>query len=287
MPPEVEDRAADMWEPLLALADIAGGQWPKRAREAAAALVAVAREIEPSLNLRLLADLRMVFGKHDMHDALYTKTILAELHRLEDAPWGDIKGKPLSDNQLARRLRNYDVKPTDVRIDRVVLKGYRRTDLHDAWRRYLPPLPEEGATGATGATDQPFQGAERGGPESEPATDHPEPRHEEVDVAAAADIFAGCSGADEARNPHEMGTVAGVADVGAFSGQRGRRAGLELARHRSVGQGARGVGLRQARYGHRAGRAQGRNPPAAHGGRDISGSSRDRTRTGNGLPVRD
>ena len=213
MPPGVEDRAADMWEPLLALADIAGGQWPKRAREAAAALVAVAREIEPSLNLRLLADLRMVFGKHD---ALYTKTILAELHRLEDAPWGDIKGKPLSDNQLARRLRNYDVKPTDVRIDRVVLKGYRRTDLHDAWRRYLPPLPEEGATGATGATDQPFQGAERSGPESEPATDHPGPRHKEVDVAAAADIVAGCSGADDARNPHEMGTVAGVAGVAPF-----------------------------------------------------------------------
>ena len=107
-----------LWEPLLALADIAGGEWPKRAREAAAALVAVAREIEPSLNLRLLADLRTVFGKHDKHDALYTKTILAELHRLEDAPWDDIKGKPLSDNQLARRLGNYDVKPKDVRIDR-------------------------------------------------------------------------------------------------------------------------------------------------------------------------
>ena len=115
MPPGVEDRAADMWEPLLAVADIAGGQWPQRAREAAVALVAVAREVEPSLNIRLLADLRTVFGKQTQ---LTHKTILAELRRLEDAPWGDLKGKPLSDNQLARRLRNYDVKSEDVRIER-------------------------------------------------------------------------------------------------------------------------------------------------------------------------
>ena len=218
MPAGVEDRAADMWEPLLALADIAGGQWPQRAREAAAALVAVAREVEPSLNLRLLADLRTVFGKD--HDALHTKTILAELHKLEDAPWGDFKGKPLSDNQLARRLRHYDVKPTDVRIG-VVLKGYRRADLHDAWRRYLPPLSEEGATGATGATDQSFQGTGRSAPESEPATDHPEPRHQGADVAAAADNVAGCSCANDARNPHEMGVVAGVAGVAPSPGNGG------------------------------------------------------------------
>ena len=63
MPAGVDDRDADIWEPLLAVADIAGGDWPKRAREAAKALVAVAREVEPSLNIRLLADLRTVFGR--------------------------------------------------------------------------------------------------------------------------------------------------------------------------------------------------------------------------------
>jgi hypothetical protein len=30
-----------MWEPLLAIADIAGGEWPERARRAAQALVAL------------------------------------------------------------------------------------------------------------------------------------------------------------------------------------------------------------------------------------------------------
>src|SRR6516164_6611359 len=72
MPAGVEDRDADVWEPLLAVADIAGGDWPQRARDAAVKLVAVARQAEPSLNIRLLADLRTVFGNEE---ALATKTI--------------------------------------------------------------------------------------------------------------------------------------------------------------------------------------------------------------------
>jgi hypothetical protein len=52
MPAGVDDRDADIWEPLLAVADIAGGDWPKQAREAAKALVAVAREVEPSLGVK-------------------------------------------------------------------------------------------------------------------------------------------------------------------------------------------------------------------------------------------
>ena len=35
IPAQLNDRAADIWEPLLALADLAGGEWPKLARDAA------------------------------------------------------------------------------------------------------------------------------------------------------------------------------------------------------------------------------------------------------------
>jgi hypothetical protein len=136
MPAGVEDRAADMWEPLLAVADIAGGDWPDRARAAAMALVAVAREVEPSLNIRLLADLRTVFGDEEQ---LTTKKIIADLCLLGDAPWNDLKGKPITDDHLARRLRQYGVKSKTLRLDDDhFAKGYARADLHDAWRRYLP-----------------------------------------------------------------------------------------------------------------------------------------------------
>jgi hypothetical protein len=122
MPPGVDDRDADVWEPLLAVADIAGGEWPEQARKAAVALVAVAREVEPSLNIRLLADLRAVFGDEEQ---LTTKRILTELHALEDAPWNDLKGKPLSDSQLARRLRQYGVKSKVIRVGDSTPRGYR------------------------------------------------------------------------------------------------------------------------------------------------------------------
>lgn len=39
MPAGITDRAADAWEPLLAVADAAGGEWPERARQAAVVLV--------------------------------------------------------------------------------------------------------------------------------------------------------------------------------------------------------------------------------------------------------
>ena len=73
LPAGIEDRNADVWEALFAIADAAGGDWPKKAREAAVALIAAGREQEPSLGIRLLADLRTVFGKTE---ALFTEAIL-------------------------------------------------------------------------------------------------------------------------------------------------------------------------------------------------------------------
>ena len=61
MPDGIEDRAADVWEPLLAVADLAGGAWPHRARVAAVALVAHSSDPARSLGLCLLADVRATF----------------------------------------------------------------------------------------------------------------------------------------------------------------------------------------------------------------------------------
>jgi hypothetical protein len=82
MPPGVEDRPADVWEPLLAVADAAGGRWPERARVACVELVKVAENREASLGVRLLGDLRDVFADAV---ALPTETILERLCELEEA----------------------------------------------------------------------------------------------------------------------------------------------------------------------------------------------------------
>ncbi len=149
MPEGVEDRAADVWEPLLAIADAAGGEWPSRARVAAVALVAAARESTPSLGVLLLSDLRKVFADAP---ALATESVLLKLCELEESPWGDLRGKPLDARRLASFLRPYGVQSKNVRIGSAIPKGYSRDDLWDVWARYLGPALASTAADATSAT---------------------------------------------------------------------------------------------------------------------------------------
>lgn len=162
MPPGIVDRPAEIWEPLLAIADAAGGHWPDTARAACMALCEAAKDRRVSLGVRLLADLRTIFGEED---TLYTKTIIGRLlkpeaHGLDaDAPWGDIKGREISDRVLASLLKKYGIKPVKVREGGVGddLQGYRRADLWDAWQRWLPPTsgqaehPEQAEQARNGA----------------------------------------------------------------------------------------------------------------------------------------
>ena len=113
LPDGVVDRKAEAWEPLIALADQAGGDWPERARVAAVADVAAHRGSVRTLGICLLSDLRSIFG---LRDAMPTEEILKTLHELEESPWGDLKGKPLDSRGLAQRLKKYAIKSKNVRM---------------------------------------------------------------------------------------------------------------------------------------------------------------------------
>jgi hypothetical protein len=138
MPPGIEDRDADLWEAPVAIADAVGGHWPQTARVAAVTLVTAAKESSPSLGVRLLADIRAVFADRD---AMATVDLLDRLHALDEAPWGDLRGKPLDPRGLANLLRPYEIGSTTVRVADWHGKGYRRDDFFDGWSRYLPPFP--------------------------------------------------------------------------------------------------------------------------------------------------
>ncbi|MFG3363058.1 DUF3631 domain-containing protein [Streptomyces griseofuscus] len=154
MPDGVADRPADVWEPLLAIADAAGGNWPERARAACVALVTASKANDKgSLGVRLLTDLRdhVLIGV----DKLPTIAILDRLNALDDAPWADLDGKPLDNRRLARMLGEYmtadisPIKSRNIRTAGGVLKGFHAEDLADAWARYCPPPPQDSATSAT------------------------------------------------------------------------------------------------------------------------------------------
>jgi hypothetical protein len=213
----LEDRAADTWEPLVAVADLAAGDWPERARTAAMVMTAAEAEQEEdtSASVRLLGDLREVFDQAGA-EALYSATILDALHKLDEAPWADWYGHPLRPRELATLLRAYQVRPRDVREHGTGLqrKGYARSDLYEPWARYLPRQPRHARHGDEAAAQ----------PGREPVAD--------LEAAAATSATSPEPVADVAdpKNPSATGmssTNADVADVAhppGSNGQAGRAA---------------------------------------------------------------
>jgi hypothetical protein len=185
MPPGVEDRDADMWEALIAVAKAAGGIWPDRASRAALALIKEARDREPSLGIRLLADLKTVFGNAQ---EMTTASILQALHILAESPWNDLKGRPLNDRGLAMRLRQYGIKPKVVRIDEdTTARGYTAESLHDAWETYLPrSQDEESVTSVTSVTDD--ENANVSNAENVTDADDASVTSSDASVTSAADV---------------------------------------------------------------------------------------------------
>ena len=155
----VEDRAADCWEPLFVVANAAGGAWPARI-EKACLLLATEDEGETSLSLRLLSDLASIWGDDEEH--LATATILERLGRIEESPWADYFGRPLSARDLARLLRLYQVRPNTVRLAATkTAKGYSRADLYPVWTRYTTPVADPDYAHDLGEASQASQASQR------------------------------------------------------------------------------------------------------------------------------
>ncbi len=170
VPDELADRTSDAWEPLFAIADVAGGDWPGRARRAARILHADHAD-DDSRGLRLLADVRIVFDRLEV-DRLATATLIDGLKADEESPWVD-DHKPLTPERLARYLRPFEIRSTQMKIAGVKVRGFLRGSFADSWARYLPepgtplsdPVPRypkhalgtevPGYNGGTGLVDGP------------------------------------------------------------------------------------------------------------------------------------
>ncbi|WP_306743689.1 DUF3631 domain-containing protein [Saccharothrix yanglingensis] len=140
MPDGVADRAAEIWEPLLAIADAAGAHWPDTARAACLHFVNASQQDPISDRIRLLGDLRTIFRERGV-ERMSTVEILAVLWSMEEAPWGDYNGKALTARQLAAELSHYKVRVTAYKSGGKTFKGYvidGENGLGDAWARYLP-----------------------------------------------------------------------------------------------------------------------------------------------------
>lgn len=138
---DLSDRAADIWEPLLWIAEAAGEVIAENARKAAIALCGHSREDE-SRGIIALRDIRSVFDELGT-DRITSADLARHLAAREESPWGPAFGRDFDTRALARLLKPFDVQPRTVRFDEDrTAKGYHREHFELAWRRYLPtPIP--------------------------------------------------------------------------------------------------------------------------------------------------
>jgi hypothetical protein len=156
IPSELDDRQADICEPLLAIAELAGGEWPERAPSALVTLCTESQE-DDSLGVKLLLSVREVFDAADV-DRASTRELLERLTSQEsDAPWGGWWENDLRNNntrgpaaKLARLLKPYGIQARVIRLrDGTTPRGYMREDFEQAWKRYCPSKLLSGCNHAT------------------------------------------------------------------------------------------------------------------------------------------
>jgi len=177
-----------VWEPLAAIADAAGGDWPGRARKACRALASEEDSRDGTAGERLLADLQDIFADASF---LYSATITAALAKIEEAPWAEWRRtgmgrEPINARGLADLLRAWRIKSRNGREDGTgnVAKGYYAEDLADAWERYSR------YTATDDQSPQASHVADRVADDDNPSAtsaDQPQPPN----VADVADVAAG------------------------------------------------------------------------------------------------
>jgi Protein of unknown function (DUF3631) len=191
LPDELTDRQQDGIEPLLAIADEAGCDWPEAVRKAAVEIFGSSAAEDQNIGVQLLGDIRAIFDTSDL-DKISSADLLEKLKQIEISPWADwSKGKGLTANGLARLLKPFGITPRGIRVDEQTPKGYLRESFDDAFARYLPPQPARGD----------FPTATPPQPACLLSETHFSSRNTKGDVAVAK----------SASNPHEHCIVADVA----------------------------------------------------------------------------
>jgi hypothetical protein len=182
----VEDRAADTWEPLIAVADAAGGHWPETARAACKVLVDGAADIDEdkSHGVKLLVDIRSAFTEKEV-SFLPSAELVSALRSIEESPWGDFD---LNTSKLAYRLREFGVKPE--RRNRNTVRGYSLEAFADAFARYTRPQP------SSPVHNEPDQEQRVDGSECEDESTRPHETSRPHETARQTPLWTGWTGED-------------------------------------------------------------------------------------------
>jgi hypothetical protein len=143
LPDEMGDRQQDICEPLLAIAELAGGKWPGRQANSLLRLFGSAVAEDDSMGVRLLAAIWSVFAERTgkSGEKISSSELADTLCAREGEPWAEWSGgRGMNPDRLARALGKYGIRPKSVRLGSETAKGYERHSFSDVWARYCPQV---------------------------------------------------------------------------------------------------------------------------------------------------
>lgn len=149
LPEALSDRAQDVAEALLAIADLAGSGWPDKARSAIVQLMCNDEVEDVSVRVTLLADILAIFAELG-DETIRSVDLVLRLVQREESPWTvSSGGKAITPTGVAQLLKPFQIRPRLVRKGEDVFRGYERGQFDDAFARYLPQPRRPAVTAVT------------------------------------------------------------------------------------------------------------------------------------------
>ncbi len=134
IPDELNNREADKWAPLLAIAEAVGGHWPDTARRLP---FKIGREEDDDLKILLLRDIQRIFQNYG-YSRLHSKDLASRLRELPDSPWEEMGSRGLTPVSLAGMLKPFRIKACQLKIEGKNQNGYTWEMFKPVLERYLP-----------------------------------------------------------------------------------------------------------------------------------------------------
>ncbi len=174
-PPELSSRQQDCAEPMLIIADLIGGDWPQRARNALVNAFALSAFEDFHSSKQILADVHQAFTTKGNPAWLSTADVLEFLHAMDDRAWDEwSKGKPMTSKDLGRLLHPFGIKSKNHRTEEgkkgvkdKVVKGYSLEAFQKSWHKYLSEQCNTDALSSQAASYANARGSQHPGPEGE------------------------------------------------------------------------------------------------------------------------
>ncbi len=209
LPVSLNDRAQDNWEPLLAIAMVAGGHWLEIGTKAALKLSGTENAAQ-TIGTELLADIQEIFEARGT-DRISTADLIKALCEDDEKVWSTYnRGNPIKPRQLANKLKGYGITSGNIRIGNAIPKGFKLEQFNEAFSRYIPQAPPE-------ISATPLQSRNFGilNPLLQTLQETPNPLHAtppESKNVADYPPRSGCVAEDKQRNLLFNRTCSGVAD---------------------------------------------------------------------------